>query len=70
MASDLGMSSPTTMCKAVMMMKPMATAMAEMAASGSPKAASAGWMSAETAGSPNQPRASDASVMPSWQADR
>ena len=27
-------------------------------------------MRAENAGSPNQPRASDASVMPSWQADR
>ena len=70
MASDFGMSSPTTICSAVMMMKPMAMEMPCMAASGTLSALNSGSNSAETAGSPNQPRASEASVMPSWQADR
>lgn len=41
-----------------MMMKPIATAIAETAASGNPSAASGSWITLETAGSPNQPIAS------------
>ena len=70
MASDFGMSSPTTMCNAVMMTKPMTMEMPCVAASGTLSALNSGSNRADTAGSPNQPRASEARVMPSWQADR
>ena len=49
---------------------PIATATAEMTASGMPKSEKSGRMSSANAGSPNQPKASDANVMPSWQAER
>ena len=58
------------MCSAVMMMKPMATEMPWVAASGTFSAVNSGSNSLDTAGSPSQPKASDASVMPSWHADR
>ena len=48
----------------------MATATTEITASGRPNNTNSGRMRAENAGSPNQPKASDASVMPSWQAVR
>ena len=48
----------------------MATEMAEMAVSDMPSGASNGRTSAENAGSPSQPSANDANVMPSWQAAR
>ena len=48
----------------------MATEIAEMTASGRPNTENSGRMSAEIAGSPNQPSASEASVIPSWHADR
>ena len=70
MANDLGISSPTTTCRVVIRKYPIATAITEMTASGKPSRTNSGRMSAEIAGSPNQPSASEASVMPSWQADR
>ena len=48
----------------------MATEIAVTAASGRPRATKTGWKSAEIAGSPNQPSAKEASVIPNWQAER
>ena len=70
MAKDFGMSSPTTTCRVVTMKKPTATQMGYTVASGKPQDSSGASRTADTAGSPNQPMAREASVMPSWQADR
>ena len=64
------MSSPTTTCSVVTMKKPTATQMGYTADSGKPQARSGASSTADTAGSPSQPMAREASVMPSWQADR
>ena len=69
-ARDLGISSPTTIWSAVTNAKPTATAMAETADSGTCIRASRGLISCDTAGSPSHPSASEARVIPSWQADR
>ena len=52
------------------MKKPTATQMGYTVASGKPQDSSGASRTADTAGSPNQPMAREASVMPSWQADR
>ena len=48
----------------------MAMAIDEMAVLDKPSGASTGLTKAENAGSPSQPSASDASVIPSWHAAR
>lgn len=62
-ASDLGASSPSTMCRKVITAKatPIAAALCVTASpAGSPTAASPWSMSAASAGSPIQPSASEA----------
>ena len=48
-----------------MITKPMATETAEATEGERPSRSNRGWSSAETAGSPSQPRAREAKVMPS-----
>ena len=69
-AMVFGASSPSTMCRAVMMANAIATAMlcAVVSAMAAGRNASAGWISEASAGSPIQPRPRLAIVMPSWVA--
>ncbi len=69
-ATLLGASSPKTMCNSVMMAKATAAVIASAARTGRPSRIAAGSIRWAKAGSPIQPKASDASVMPSWVADR
>ena len=67
----LGTSSPRMMCRTVMMMKAMAdaTPWVAMVAIEPGSQLKPFWMSPASAGSPIQPRPSEARVMPSWVAE-
>ena len=71
MAMYFGPSSPKMMCSAEMQMKAMIAAIeCEMPTLNSPSHRRCGSMSRSNAGSPTQPSASEASVTPSWVAER
>ena len=61
---DFGVSSPSTMCSEVMIVKAIASAIVCPTSSGSPNTCVTGRISVAIAGSPTQPRPSEASVMP------
>ena len=65
MAIVFGVSSPSTMCIPVMMEKASASEIVWPTTSSRPTACVIGRISVATAGSPTQPRPSEASVMPS-----
>ena len=68
-AIDFGVSSPSTMWSEVMRVKAIASATVCPTSSGSPMCCVAGRISTAIAGSPTQPRPSEASVMPSCVTD-
>jgi hypothetical protein len=71
MAKYFGACSPTTRCRYVTMAKAIAKESAWNAASEKLRSQpNAGSMRVATAGSPTMPKASDAPVMPTWQAER
>lgn len=70
-ASDLGASSPTTMCRNEITEKATTKDTPWISSSEvTPRKANTGSSRLAKAGSPTQPRPSEARVMPSWQADR
>jgi hypothetical protein len=70
-ASDFGASSPTTMCRKEITQKANTKDDAvDDVGRGHADGRSSGSSRPAKAGSPTQPRPSEASVMPSWQADR
>ena len=69
-ASVFGTCSPITMCRDENNRKPARNATVCSIASLKPSRRNRGSSSAATAGSPTQPRPSEAMVIPSWQAAR
>ena len=70
MAIVFGVNSPSTMCRPVMIEKASASEIVWPMTSSSPMACVIGRISVATAGSPTQPRPSEASVMPSCVTER
>jgi hypothetical protein len=69
-AQVLGACSPTTMCRLVLIARAIANDTTWMWCSLRWKRSSSGRMTPATAGSVTAPSPSDASVTPSWHADR
>ena len=70
MDRDLGTSSPKTMCKAVITLKPSTKAMVCSKCSGNCISSNTGCRILATVGSPIQPKPKDAIVIPNWVTER
>ena len=70
MDRDLGTSSPKTICKAVITLKPSTKAIVCSKCSGSCISSNTGCRILATVGSPIQPKPKEAMVMPSWVTDK